>query len=180
MRVGGDFFFDPSPSDPTVSLLLVAGGVGINPLYSILLHATDLLHLNHASGGLDYNIGSVNLCYSAKNTQELLFKVCYIIFHCWNIFFCIFFFLLWSTTVSTCMSTSGSSVAICKQKLYYYLPSVFPELHHWGVSGVPWQVLLWLLRHATEHRCRPAPPAFSPPWVTPIHSHSYTHILSFV
>lgn len=130
MRVGGDFFFDPSPSDPTVNLLLVAGGVGINPLYSILLHATDLLHLNHASGGLDYNIGSVNLCYSAKNTQELLFKVCYIIFHCWNIFFCIFFFfLLWSTTVSTCMSTSGSSVAICKQKLYYYLPSVFPELH---------------------------------------------------
>lgn len=92
MRVGGDFFFDPSPSDPTVNLLLVAGGVGINPLYSILLHATDLLHLNHASGGLDYNIGSVNLCYSAKNTQELLFKVCYIIFHCWNIFFCIFFF----------------------------------------------------------------------------------------
>nr|XP_046272788.1 oxidoreductase NAD-binding domain-containing protein 1 [Scatophagus argus]XP_046272789.1 oxidoreductase NAD-binding domain-containing protein 1 [Scatophagus argus] len=74
MRVGGDFFFDPSPSDPSVDLLLVAGGVGINPLYSILLHTTDLLHLNHASDGRDYNIGSVHLCYSAKNTQELLFK----------------------------------------------------------------------------------------------------------
>lgn len=75
MRVGGDFFFDPSPSDPAVDLLLVAGGVGINPLYSILLHTTDLMHLNRSSGGRDYNIGSVHLSYSAKNTQELLFKV---------------------------------------------------------------------------------------------------------
>uniref|UniRef100_A0A8C5E318 Oxidoreductase NAD-binding domain-containing protein 1 n=2 Tax=Gouania willdenowi TaxID=441366 RepID=A0A8C5E318_GOUWI len=74
MRVGGDFFFDPSPSDPSVDLLLVAGGVGINPLYSILLHTADLLHLNHASSKGDYNIGSAHLCYSAKNTQELLFK----------------------------------------------------------------------------------------------------------
>lgn len=74
MRVGGDFFFDPSPSDPSVDLLLVAGGVGINPLYSILLHTTDLLRLNQTSGGRDYNIGSVHLCYSAKNSQELLFK----------------------------------------------------------------------------------------------------------
>ncbi|XP_040910136.1 oxidoreductase NAD-binding domain-containing protein 1 isoform X2 [Toxotes jaculatrix] len=74
MRVGGDFFFDPSPSDPSMDLLLVAGGVGINPLYSILLHATDLLHRNQTSGGRDYNIGSTHLCYSAKNTQELLFK----------------------------------------------------------------------------------------------------------
>lgn len=74
MRVGGDFFFDPSPSDPPVDLLLVAGGVGINPLYSILLHATDLLHLNRSSAGRDCNIGSAHLCYSAKNTEELLFK----------------------------------------------------------------------------------------------------------
>ncbi|XP_069032346.1 oxidoreductase NAD-binding domain-containing protein 1 isoform X1 [Embiotoca jacksoni] len=74
MRVGGNFFFDPSPSDPSMDLLLVAGGVGINPLYSILLHTRDLLHLNQASGGRDYNIGSAHLCYSAKNTQELLFK----------------------------------------------------------------------------------------------------------
>ncbi|XP_023286863.1 oxidoreductase NAD-binding domain-containing protein 1 [Seriola lalandi dorsalis] len=74
MRVGGDFFFDPSPSDPSVDLLLVAGGVGINPLYSILLHAVDLLHLNQSSGGRDYNIGSTHLCYSAKNSHELLFK----------------------------------------------------------------------------------------------------------
>lgn len=75
MRVGGDFFFDPSPSDPSVDLLLVAGGVGINPLYSILLHSADLLRLSQASGGRDYSIGSTHICYSAKNTKELLFKV---------------------------------------------------------------------------------------------------------
>ncbi|XP_028285037.1 oxidoreductase NAD-binding domain-containing protein 1 isoform X2 [Parambassis ranga] len=74
MRVGGDFFFDPQPSDPAMDLLLVAGGVGINPLYSILLHTADLLHLNQALGDRGYNIGSAHLCYSAKNTQELLFK----------------------------------------------------------------------------------------------------------
>ncbi|XP_068189378.1 oxidoreductase NAD-binding domain-containing protein 1 isoform X2 [Antennarius striatus] len=74
MRVGGDFFFDPSPSDPSVDLLLVAGGVGINPLYSILLHSIDLLRVNHTSGGRSYNIGSIHLYYSAKNTEELLFK----------------------------------------------------------------------------------------------------------
>ncbi|KAM6900066.1 oxidoreductase NAD-binding domain-containing protein 1 [Xenentodon cancila] len=74
MRVGGDFFFDPSPSDPSVDLLLVAGGVGINPLYSILLHTADVLRLNRASGSRNYNVGSAHLCYSAKNAQELLFK----------------------------------------------------------------------------------------------------------
>ncbi|XP_077447102.1 oxidoreductase NAD-binding domain-containing protein 1 isoform X1 [Stigmatopora argus] len=74
MRVGGDFYFDPSPSDPATDLLLVAGGVGINPLYSILSHSADLLQLSRASGGGGCNIGSVHLCYSAKTTQELLFK----------------------------------------------------------------------------------------------------------
>ncbi|KAM6958924.1 oxidoreductase NAD-binding domain-containing protein 1 [Aplochiton taeniatus] len=74
MRVGGDFFFDPLPSEPPVDLLLVAGGVGINPLYSILLHVADLLRLNHATAGRSYSIGSTHLCYSSKNTQELLFK----------------------------------------------------------------------------------------------------------
>ncbi|XP_034382710.1 oxidoreductase NAD-binding domain-containing protein 1-like [Cyclopterus lumpus] len=72
--VGGDFDFNPAPSDPSVDLLLVAGGVGINPSYSTLLHTASLLHLNQASGGRDYKIGSAHLCYSAKNTQELLFK----------------------------------------------------------------------------------------------------------
>ncbi|KAK7898584.1 hypothetical protein WMY93_019437 [Mugilogobius chulae] len=68
LRVGGDFFFDPAPSDPSLDLLLVAGGVGINPVYSILLHTADLLRLKRA------NVSSAHMCYSAKSTQQLLFK----------------------------------------------------------------------------------------------------------
>lgn len=69
LRVGGDFFFDPAPSGLSLELLLLAGGVGINPLYSILLHTADLLR-----EGRGYSIGTAHICYSAKNTQELLFK----------------------------------------------------------------------------------------------------------
>lgn len=177
MRVGGDFYFDPSLSDPSVDLLLVAGGVGINPLYSILLHTTDLLHLNQASGGQNYNISSVHLCYSAKNTQELLFKVC--LYHT-GIF-------MWGILFILNVSASSTTVFVwiqyglkSKQKPYSNLPSVFPELHHWGVSGVPRQVLLWLPRHATKHRCWPVPPSLPQPWVMLLHWHSHTRILLFV
>ncbi|MBN3314356.1 OXND1 protein, partial [Atractosteus spatula] len=73
VRVGGDFYFDPRPSDPAVNLLLVAGGVGINPLFSILLHVADL-YRERAREGSGYEPCSVKLFYSAKNTEELLFK----------------------------------------------------------------------------------------------------------
>ncbi|XP_067867887.1 oxidoreductase NAD-binding domain-containing protein 1 isoform X2 [Heterodontus francisci] len=73
LRVGGDFFFDPQPSDSPVDLLLVAGGVGINPLYSILLHVADL-HRFQGSKHCKYKPRSVQLYFSAKNTDELLFK----------------------------------------------------------------------------------------------------------
>ncbi|MBN3291980.1 OXND1 protein, partial [Polypterus senegalus] len=73
LRAGGDFFFDPLPSEPAKNLLLVAGGVGINPLYSILLHVADL-HRKRAAQGYGYEPGFVQLCYSAKSTDELLFK----------------------------------------------------------------------------------------------------------
>ncbi|XP_060760988.1 oxidoreductase NAD-binding domain-containing protein 1 [Neoarius graeffei] len=69
VRVGGDFYFDPLPSDHAVDLLLVAGGVGINPLHSILTHAADLLRVPRT-----YTPGHTHLCYSAKDTKELLFK----------------------------------------------------------------------------------------------------------
>ncbi|NXA40108.1 OXND1 protein, partial [Eudromia elegans] len=73
LRVGGDFFFDPQPGDPPVKVVLVAGGVGINPLFSILLHVADL-HESQESKGGGYQVGTVRLYYSAKNTKELLFK----------------------------------------------------------------------------------------------------------
>ncbi|XP_074840606.1 oxidoreductase NAD-binding domain-containing protein 1 isoform X1 [Carettochelys insculpta] len=73
LRVGGNFFFDPQPADSPVNLVLIAGGVGINPLFSILLHAADF-HRNQDSEGNGYKMGTVKLCYSAKSIDELLFK----------------------------------------------------------------------------------------------------------
>lgn len=74
VRVGGEFFFDPQPADATRNLVLIAGGVGINPLLSILRHAADL-HRERADKGSGYEMGTVKLFYSAQNTSELLFKV---------------------------------------------------------------------------------------------------------
>ncbi|EMP41969.1 Oxidoreductase NAD-binding domain-containing protein 1 [Chelonia mydas] len=73
LRVGGNFFFDPQPADSPVNLVLIAGGVGINPLFSILLHVADF-HRNQESEENGYKMGTVKLYYSAKNTNELLFK----------------------------------------------------------------------------------------------------------
>ncbi|XP_063308384.1 oxidoreductase NAD-binding domain-containing protein 1 isoform X1 [Pelobates fuscus] len=73
LRVGGDFYFDPQPSDSPVDLVLIAGGVGINPLFSILLHVADL-HEIRQSTGQGFQMGNVKLHYTAKNTSELLFK----------------------------------------------------------------------------------------------------------
>ncbi|MEE6466005.1 hypothetical protein FKM82_006790 [Ascaphus truei] len=73
LRVGGEFFFDPQPSDSPVDLVLIAGGVGINPLFSILLHVADL-HKSQELMDRGFRMGSVKLYYCAKNTSELLFK----------------------------------------------------------------------------------------------------------
>ncbi|XP_061443248.1 oxidoreductase NAD-binding domain-containing protein 1-like isoform X2 [Rhineura floridana] len=73
LRVGGNFFFDPQPADSPSNLVLIAGGVGINPLFSILLHVADL-HTIQERKGTGYKMGTTNLFYCAKNTHELLFR----------------------------------------------------------------------------------------------------------
>nr|XP_008982118.2 oxidoreductase NAD-binding domain-containing protein 1 [Callithrix jacchus]XP_008982119.2 oxidoreductase NAD-binding domain-containing protein 1 [Callithrix jacchus]XP_008982120.2 oxidoreductase NAD-binding domain-containing protein 1 [Callithrix jacchus]XP_008982121.2 oxidoreductase NAD-binding domain-containing protein 1 [Callithrix jacchus]XP_008982122.2 oxidoreductase NAD-binding domain-containing protein 1 [Callithrix jacchus]XP_008982123.2 oxidoreductase NAD-binding domain-containing len=73
VRVGGEFFFDPQPAEASRNLVLIAGGVGINPLLSILRHAADLLR-EQANKEHGYEIGTIKLFYSAKNISELLFK----------------------------------------------------------------------------------------------------------
>lgn len=69
MRVGGNFYFDPKFGEPNPDLLLVAGGVGINPLYSIIRHVAD----NCSDLNSEYT-GKATLLFSAQNTDELLFK----------------------------------------------------------------------------------------------------------
>ncbi|XP_030058410.1 oxidoreductase NAD-binding domain-containing protein 1 [Microcaecilia unicolor] len=73
LRIGGDFFFDPQPWESPVNLVLIAGGVGINPLLSILLHVADLQSAQQRAENR-FEMGTVKLYYSAKNTSELLFK----------------------------------------------------------------------------------------------------------
>ncbi|XP_020617147.1 oxidoreductase NAD-binding domain-containing protein 1-like isoform X2 [Orbicella faveolata] len=66
MRVGGNFYFDPKPDDSCPDLLLIAGGVGINPVYSIVRHVADISPYQHT--------GKTVLLFSAQNQDELLFK----------------------------------------------------------------------------------------------------------
>ncbi|XP_060036839.1 oxidoreductase NAD-binding domain-containing protein 1 isoform X2 [Erinaceus europaeus] len=73
LRVGGEFYFDPQPTDPSRNLVLIAGGVGINPLLAILRHSADL-HRERADKASGYEVGRIKLFYSAKDTSELLFK----------------------------------------------------------------------------------------------------------
>lgn len=72
IRVGGDFYYDPQPNttEATADLLLVGGGVGINPMVSILCEYSDLMHAQHQN----ISPGKVILLYSAKTVDELVFK----------------------------------------------------------------------------------------------------------
>ena len=65
--------YDPDPGGPITNLLLVAGGVGINPLLSMLKHNAELLDSGHWSSAV--SLPKAYLLYSAKETDELVFKV---------------------------------------------------------------------------------------------------------
>ena len=75
IRAGGDFYFDPSEqSCDKKHILLLAGGVGINPLFSILQE----FNYHHS---LKENLKDTNsqprltFMYSAKTMDELIFMV---------------------------------------------------------------------------------------------------------
>ncbi|XP_061411682.1 oxidoreductase NAD-binding domain-containing protein 1 isoform X2 [Lethenteron reissneri] len=73
VRVGGNFYFDPRPSDPPVNLLLVAGGVGINPLRSILMHCVHLMRQRVLTQA-GCQLGKIHLIFTARTISELIFK----------------------------------------------------------------------------------------------------------
>jgi len=68
LRVGGDFQFDPVDDTSTEHLIFIAGGVGINPLRSILLES---IHQDDKANIDRY----YHLLYSARSELELYFKV---------------------------------------------------------------------------------------------------------
>lgn len=65
-RFGGKVFLDEGlvMKEPDSSYLLIAGGVGINPIYSILLSLI----------ATDTNV-NISMLYSAKSKDELVFSV---------------------------------------------------------------------------------------------------------
>jgi len=71
VRFGGEFFYPPRNISVGEShnILLIAGGVGINPLLSIWLHASSMYKANDKD-----KANSVHLLYSAVNQQELVFR----------------------------------------------------------------------------------------------------------
>lgn len=73
VQVAGDFSYDPQPGDDTTDLLLVAGGVGINPLCSMMRHIADLNELKKQGQDV-YQPGQVQMLYTARNCNELIFK----------------------------------------------------------------------------------------------------------
>ena len=74
VQVAGDFYYDPQPGDDSADLLLIAGGVGINPLCSMMRHVADLNEAKRHGEDV-YQPGLVQLLYSAKSDSELIFKV---------------------------------------------------------------------------------------------------------
>ena len=64
IRVGGNFYFDRKEKEKVKNLILVAGGVGINPLQSILEYCLD---------AEDLNLNKIVLHQSAQSENELLF-----------------------------------------------------------------------------------------------------------
>jgi ferredoxin-NADP reductase len=75
LRVGGDFFYEvPKNSGTIPDMIFIAGGVGINPLLSILQHVTPVLtDCTTAS-----STRNMTLLYSARTSEEILFQVFFI------------------------------------------------------------------------------------------------------
>ena len=78
LQVGGDFYYYAEKSEQKPDLLLIAGGVGVNPLISTMRYAEDL---NEGSGGHSEHFGKLMLLYSARTKEELIFHVSVIPYH---------------------------------------------------------------------------------------------------
>lgn len=68
-RFGGEFYYASQMNSKPHSLLLIAGGVGINPLYSIFQHVAQTENGNPSS-----YLTKLTLLFSAASADELLFR----------------------------------------------------------------------------------------------------------
>lgn len=100
--MGGDFYYDPlaDKTEAESNLVLVGGGVGINPLVSILLEYRDLLRTTESHPEANIRPGKVHLLYSARTECELVFRASiesllmlrWLLAMVWGFFFSVFRF----------------------------------------------------------------------------------------
>lgn len=69
LKVGGSCVWSPENSSLQKNTLLIAGGIGINPILSILLN------IEETRAATTTNFGRSVLLYSASANEELIFKV---------------------------------------------------------------------------------------------------------
>jgi len=79
VRVGGEFLYNPNSADQHRDLLLIAGGVGINPLLSIATVRVEEINSKSTSSSSSFASCSsrfprTTLLYSARSLDELLFR----------------------------------------------------------------------------------------------------------
>ena len=81
VQVGGQVYYDvmeqiENNDVETNDVLLIAGGVGINPLYSMFLNNNEAFMNSSPSNAQKSVLGKTMLMYSAATKDELIFKVC--------------------------------------------------------------------------------------------------------
>lgn len=75
LKVGGDVIFDLREWErKDQNLLLIAGGIGINPLLSIFQNNYEVIEEDKQSKE-NKKYGKTSLLYSAPTVNELVFKV---------------------------------------------------------------------------------------------------------
>ena len=82
IRVGGDFHYEPPSNSQAPDIIFIAGGVGINPLLSIMLQLKSLHQTQESQKVLPKNIA---LLYSARTKEDILFQVLSLIFFLFKI-----------------------------------------------------------------------------------------------
>lgn len=71
---GGDFHYNPTVDDPTHDLLLIGGGIGVNPLFCIMNLIADYHVMNKENNSRCYQPGNVQLLYSVRTVNDIQFK----------------------------------------------------------------------------------------------------------
>lgn len=71
---GGDFHYNPGSEDPKHDILLIGGGIGVNPLFCMMNLMADYNEMIKGGNSSCYQPGKVQLLYSVRTEEEIQFK----------------------------------------------------------------------------------------------------------